>query len=68
MSNEEPMDKLPLNVLLTRRCNASCAFCIEKTVADIQDKSTAEDYIKNINSILRITLRSLINWLRSIFL
>ena len=49
MSSE---DKLPLNVLLTRRCNASCAFCIEKTVVDIQDKSTAEDFIQNINFML----------------
>lgn len=42
-------DRLPLNVLLTKRCNASCKFCIEKTVLKTKDTRTWQDFATDIN-------------------
>lgn len=46
------IDKLPLNVLLTKRCNAGCSFCVEKTVDDIQDNATPQEFIIDINYMI----------------
>lgn len=43
---------LPLNVLLTKRCNANCMFCVEKTVEDTKDNLTWRDYTTIINQMI----------------
>jgi molybdenum cofactor biosynthesis enzyme MoaA len=48
MTNE----KLPLNVLLTKRCNADCLFCIEKTVLKTKDARTWQDFARDINLLI----------------
>lgn len=45
-------EKLPLNVLLTKRCYASCRFCIEKTLLKTKDVRTWEDFAKDINHLI----------------
>lgn len=45
-------EKLALNVLLTKRCNADCLFCIEKTVLKTKDARTWQDFATNINRLI----------------
>lgn len=52
------MEKLPLNVLLTKRCNADCHFCIEKTIFKIPDTRTWLDFSTDINHLIDLGMVS----------
>lgn len=51
-------DKLTLNVLLTKKCNADCHFCIEKTIENTKDSIDWKHFTKIINQLIKEELVS----------
>ncbi len=49
-------DRLPLNVLLTKRCNADCRFCIEKTAETTNDLMDWHSFADIINELVECGL------------
>lgn len=45
-------EKLPLNVLLSKKCNADCGFCIEKTKINTPDTQSWQDFAHSINQLI----------------
>jgi MoaA/NifB/PqqE/SkfB family radical SAM enzyme len=48
--NKVVYEKLPLNVLLTKKCNADCRFCVEKTKEKTKNRLTWSDFAEAINT------------------
>lgn len=44
--------KLPLNVLLTKRCNAACVFCVEETKTNTPDRHSWQEFAAEINNLI----------------
>ena len=44
--------KLPLNVLLTKRCNVACKFCVEETKIKTPDLLNHKDFAKRVNTLI----------------
>ena len=45
-------EKLPLNVLLTKKCNARCRFCVEETNERTTDRLNWQEFALKINSMI----------------